>query len=405
MRSLFYALAVPHDQVKFDEFMPKLANRAVNIEPIPDLVGDKLDTIPWPLEVTPFADTSWETTDPVKAPRNGVDHITPYERLALDAVDAFLNRHLEKSADPKKLLSRYDQDVAAAQVLTTVLLRLQSARQTKARSGAAWDAVEDALKQRLLGVLLEELDDRVQARQWDAAFALTKELARTYRTPEDQKRIAGPLAGLVQQALASVDEKQRAEARRRLRQLEDLFPNSALIQPVSDELQKQAQALFDAAKQENNKEHRDQLLDEARDAWPGLPGLRAYAIQQSNQRPTLRVGVRDLPGRMSPGLASTDSDLRAVELLFEGLVKLEPDGAGGARWEPGLGQGRPSLVPRGRRFRLPPDARWSDGERITARDVAETVNLIKAGRLARRPRAWARSSTASTTSPTRIRCL
>ncbi len=189
-------------------------------------------------------------------------------------MDAFLNRHLEKSADPKKLLSRYDQDVAAVQVLTTVLLRLQSARQTKARSGAAWDAVEDALKQRLLGVLLEELDDRVQARQWDAAFALTKELARTYRTPEDQKRIAGPLAGLVQQALASVDEKQRAEARRRLRQLEDLFPNSALIQPVSDELQKQAQALFDAAKQENNKERRDQLLDEARDAWPGLPGLR-----------------------------------------------------------------------------------------------------------------------------------
>ncbi len=389
VQTLFNDLAVPHDQVKFNEFISgEYNNKPVNIVPIPDYVGEKLDTVSWPLEVTPFPATSWTPGDPIKAPRNAVDRIMPYENLALDAVNAFLNQHYEKSTDPKKSLSRYDQDVIAAQVLTTVLLRLQSARQTKTRSGAAWDAVEDALKQRLLGVLLEELDDRVQARQWDDAFALTKELAGTYRSPQDQTRIAGPLAGLVRESLASVDEQQRAEARRRLRQLEDLFPNSALIQPVSDELQKQAKALFEAAKQENNKEQRDQLLKEAREAWPGLPGLRSYAIQQSNQHPTLRVGVRELPGRMSPGRASTDSDLRAVELLFESLVKLEPDGAGGARWAPGLALGRPGLVPRGRRFQLPPDARWSGGERMTARDVAETVNLIKAGRLTRRPRAW-----------------
>ena len=38
-----------------------------------------------------------------------------------------------------------------------MLLLLQSARQTGGRRGDAWQPVEDALKKKLLGVLLDEL--------------------------------------------------------------------------------------------------------------------------------------------------------------------------------------------------------------------------------------------------------
>ena len=342
VQSLFNDLAVPHDSVKFNEFMPAQRNRAVNIVPIPEYVGDRLDSISWPLEVTPFAETSWTPGDPIKAPRNGVDHITPYEKLALDAVDAFLNQHYEKSADPKKLLSRYDQDVAAAQALTTVLLRLQSARQTGGRTGAAWDAVEDQLKQRLLGVLLEELDDRVQARQWDQAFALTTaagdDLPHAGGPDADRRpagrpgpgdvgvggrEAAGRSAAAAAPAGGPVPQQRRHPARQR--RAAEAGPGALRRGQAGD----------------RPGSERDQLLNDAHEAWPGLPGLRSFVIQQSNRRPTLRVGVRELPGRMSPGLASTDADLRAVELMFESLVKLGADGAGGARWEPGLAQGRP----------------------------------------------------------------
>ena len=40
----------------------------------------------------------------------------------------------------------------------------------------------------------------------------------------------------------------------------------------------------------------------------------------------LRVGVRSLPKFLSPGWAVTDSERRAVELMFEGLMKVEPRG-------------------------------------------------------------------------------
>ncbi len=103
----------------------------------------------------------------------------------------------------------------------------------------------------------------------------------------------------------------------------------------------------------------------------------------------MRVGVRELPTRMWPASAVSDSDLRAVELLFESLMKLSPDGAGGCRWEPQLAEGRPRMTPRGREFRLPENAYWSNGDLLRAVDVRSTVERLKAGKSPRRPRVWA----------------
>ena len=390
VRKLFKAAAVPHDVVHFNGFIQKYKNQSVAIAPIPDYVGEKPDVIVEPFTVTPLAEGTFAPGEPIQVPAKAVSRITPYEKLAENAVDELSAGNYDHKTEPGEFLSRYDRDVAEAQVLTSVLLRLQSARQTGGRRGPDWQTLEDSLKTKLLGVLLDELDDRVQAGQWDDAFALTKELAGSYRTPDEQKRIVQPLADLVRQTLTpSADEAQKAEARRRLLQLEDLFPGSDVVQPVREELRRQAEALLEQAKQERNKARKEQLLKEAGEAFPGLAGLRTYQIQESNEHATLRVGVRRLPSRMSPGLASTDSDLRAVELVFESLVKLEPDGVGGARWAPGMATGRPTVIASGRQFELPPDLRWADGNvTVTVNDVADTLKQMREGRLSRRPPVW-----------------
>ena len=393
VKKLFRDLAVPHDLLKYNQFNH---NHSQNIVPIPDYIGKKTEAIVEPLDVTPFAATSWTPDAPIKVKKNTVEYITPYEELARDAVDNFLKTGYEKSADLQVFLSRYDQDVAAEQALTAALLHLQSDMQRGARSNKddAWPRLEESLKEKLLGVLLDQLNVLVAQGDWDAAFALTKRLAATYRTSDDQKSIAVPLVGLVKQALAlSLDDKQKAEARRRLRQLEDLFPDNPAIQPVTEALRQQARDLFAEAKKEmddpKNKVHVGMLLNEAEDAWPALPELRNTRLKLSNEHPILRVGVRELPARMSPALSASDSDLRAVELQFESLMKLAPDGAGGGRWEPGLADARPQMTPHGRLFTLPSGACWSNGRRLTAGDVRYTVNnLIQGGRVPLRPAVW-----------------
>ena len=273
------------------------------------------------------------------------------------------------------------------------------------RKGDGWRPVEDALKKELLDVLVDELKQLTEADppDWDAAFALTKRLAETYHGEQDRERIAAPLTGLAKKALLQKEsgEKQKEEARRRSLLLADLFPRSQVIVPVTDALHEQAKILFDEAKQEKNPERMGRLLNEAAEAWPALPDLRTFRLEQN--KATLRVGVRELPTRMSPASAVSDSDLRAVELQFESLMKLSPDGAGGCRWEPELAEGRPRMTPRGREFRLPENACWSNGDFLRAIDVRSTVERLKTGKAPRRPRVWADLlDDVNVTDPTRV---
>ncbi len=389
VKRLFRDLAVPHDVVKY-AVGPR---HKQNVKPIPDYIGTNRDALPDALTITPFSSTSFTPDAPVSVKKDGIDAVIPYEELALEAVKEFLGKDLSKSADPQMALSRYDQDVAAEQALTAVLLFHQSAMERGDRRGDGWRPVEDALKQKLLDVLLDQLKQLTEADppNWDAAFALTKRLAATYHGEQDRERIAAPLTGLVKQALLqkSASDEQKELARRRSLRLADLFPRSQAIAPVTDALHEQAKVLFDEAKQEKNPERMGRLLNEAEEAWPALPDLRAFRMERNKEHPTLRVGVRELPTRMSPASAVSDSDLRAVELLFESLMKLSPDGAGGCRWEPELAEGRPRMTPRGREFRLPENAYWSNGDLLRAVDVRSTVEELKAGNAPSRPRVWA----------------
>jgi peptide/nickel transport system substrate-binding protein len=180
---------------------------------------------------------------------------------------------------------------------------------------------------------------------------------------------------LLKKALDGVaynDERLR-EARQRLRQLAAQFPGNQIIAPINDSLREQAKALYEEArrlgKDKKTLQQAQDYLKQAEETWPELPGLRAYRIELSQSHPVLRVGVRELPRYLSPERACTDVELRAMELLFEGVVKLSPDESGALRYRAGLAEGRPGIVPLGRRFTLPRNARWSNDKELNAADV------------------------------------
>jgi peptide/nickel transport system substrate-binding protein len=122
-----------------------------------------------------------------------------------------------------------------------------------------------------------------------------------------------------------------------------------------------------------------------------LAALAASAASAQPPAGGLRVGVRRLPEKLSPALATTDNELRAVELLFEGLVKVSEGPDGVSVFRPALADGPPRQVPKdkdlGRLFRLRPDARWSDGKPLTDGDVQNSVAALKdrGGRVGRSP--------------------
>jgi len=99
--------------------------------------------------------------------------------------------------------------------------------------------------------------------------------------------------------------------------------------------------------------------------------------RMDQDHPVLRVGVRELPVNMVPGQAATDADLRAIELMYEGLVKLRVVPGVGQRYEPALAEALPRLIPLGREFRIARGATWSDGTPVTVGDVKETLRTMR----------------------------
>src|SRR5262249_45664774 len=140
-------------------------------------------------------------------------------------------------------LSRFNQLVAAEVVLSRAVTFHKSARKRGVRKGDEWDAGEEKLEGQLLGGLIEKMEQLTEAKSYDAAVALSKELIDTYTSKEQHARIAKPLAELLKKSLsdtANSSPAQLREARRRLRQIEDRFPGSEVITEISKSLRKKA---------------------------------------------------------------------------------------------------------------------------------------------------------------------
>jgi ABC-type oligopeptide transport system substrate-binding subunit len=398
VRQLFLALATPRDVVTFRDFgrvTPAAQQpRVKNVKPVPAYVGNNPGGLRDSLLLTPLAPDGRPLRATEKASPGTIESVRHYEQLAQDEVRKFLDKHFENSSPGSaEFLARHDQLVAAEQALSAVVRFHESARETGGRQGDAWDDVGKGLRKQLLDVQLQQLRGLTEARDWNQALALTRRLAETYPGVAEQARVAGLLPELLKGALKdpTYSADKMKEARQRLRALADRFPDSEVSKPITQSLQAQAQVLFDQAMRVEGQDQAkaQDLLRQAEEAWPTLPGLHAYRLKLEKEHPVLRVGVRGpLPTYLSPGWAGTDTELRCVELLFESLVKLSPDGAGFVRYHPGLAEGRPRVIPLGREFALPPDARWSNGRPLNAGDLRFTVSLLKKGRGTGRLPGW-----------------
>jgi ABC-type oligopeptide transport system substrate-binding subunit len=397
VKELFQTLAVPHDVVTFKAFSrieSQNREKRINVEPIPPFVGNNPTGLKNKIDLRPF-DDDWRLQKAEPHSPGTIKSIQPYEQVAHDAVKQFLANGFERlQPGDKRYLSAYDQQVYAGQALTAALRFHESARSRGARKGEEWDGVKDQLSQYLLLVSLEQLQELAKAKDWEAAFELGRQLSEKYPDAADQKQIAQPLSKLLTEALDSrsfTGDKLR-EVRERWRQLARQFPGTPAVEQLNTSLRKQAEALFDLAKQldADKKEPArvQELLKQAEETWPELPGLRAYRLKRAIEYPILRVGVRELPEYLSPSLAYTGAEVRAVELLFEGLMKASPDAAGAVSYRPGLAEGRARVTALGREFQLPADAFWSNGKQVTVADIRYTLRQWRQGHGTGRSVAW-----------------
>jgi peptide/nickel transport system substrate-binding protein len=385
IRRLFEALAVPHDDFTFS------GGRTDHVQPVPDYVSD-LASHKEMFHLVPLKSGD----KPYDRAASDVSKVRYYERMALEDVQAFLKAGYEgrPPGDPERL-SRHEQLVAAEQALAWALRNHQSLRASKKRVGDGWEGIEAELAKSLLEVREQQLQDLGDAGDWDAAFALVRRLIASYKTPEECAKIARPLEEILKKALASGDISGAAlrESRRRLREVVDQSPDNPIIRPIRDSLKAQAEALLQAAKLKGKDERTlsqaEDLVDQAQEAYPELPDLREYRITLKKRSPKLRVGVREWPKWLAPAVATTDDELRASELLYEGLMKLSPNADGTLRYRSALAEGRPRLVAMGRQFQLPRGFKWSDGKMVLeAADVRFTLRELRKGVRLGGPPAW-----------------
>jgi ABC-type transport system substrate-binding protein len=403
VRVLAAKVAVPHDIVVFG------SDRSQAVEPVKPYLGDA-PALRRAAEKGRRIPMTYLDAEGAAATTNDVNpstlrRVRHYEDLALDAVREFREEQKQLRPDDPRRLPPDERLAVEEGVLSAVVRFHQSAldRGVRDPNDDRWPDVETKVKGELFDVLLQRLKALTDNERWDEAFELTRRLARDYPDLQQQKQIAQPLADLLERALRrGVSGAEVSEAVRRMQQLQEQFPNNDALKPISESLKQQARALFDEVRKlAKNPKTRPEAVDLWKRAVAAAPAdreLRSFGRQLLLQTTVLRVGVRELPTHLSPAWAATDAERRAVELLFEGLVKLTCDAAGNAHYDPGLAEGRPQVITLGRAVDLARNAFWADNEAlglankpITSGDVYATLKMLQEHDKARatgRPWVW-----------------
>ena len=297
VRRLFRDLAVPHDIVTFKNDLTPDHDQAVR--PLKQYIDDP-EKLKGNVRMT-FLDADWRQGKTYSRSPAAFRRVKPYEVLAQETVDAFLNRHYESVARAR--LSVADQLAAAELALSAVARFHESAREKETRVGDEWDSVRDSLRARLLQIVLRRLSLAIDEGNWDDAFARARAVAGRFPAPEDQQEIAKRTAVLVKKALEGVREDRFKEVQRRLRVFEEQFPGSKATEPIRKALRAQAQKLLDRAAELQKQKRPDaarQLIRQAEEVYPSLPGLRDLRLEVEEGHPTLRSAFANCPSSCRP---------------------------------------------------------------------------------------------------------
>lgn len=389
LQGMFTQFATPYDQMRY------LSGRTESIVPIPLHWGDIKEPT---LTVASFGENR-KPGPPHPIQAAALERITPYEELALTDVAEFLALDLSTSESLANRMSRREQYDAARKVLTAVAIFHRNAIATKKRTGATWARLGERLDSRLRQVRLEHFRLLIEGQDWEQAEDQALRLGIDYPLDEEVTRGIYQLAVAKLHATATtLDElRELRDALNKYRRDPGVAPNDPLIALAQEKLANRAKALVEEANQYDRQTQGaliQQKLLEAESLAPDQAEVRGLRNNLAvNYRP-LYVGMAGLPMNMSPARAWTDPERRAVELIFEPLLRAVPDQRLGRLYDPILAESLPILAPRGREFRLITGARWTtpphlnpiepEYQEFDAGDVRATLELLR-----QRPETWA----------------
>ena len=309
-----------------------------------------------------------------------VKSVVPFEEAALSEANRFLRaRDAAADAGPGERLA------AAEAVLAGALRYHDWARERNKRLGKGWAKVRPPLADRLREVRLDQFKAAAGGGDAAAAAALAGRLMTLY--PRDAAVLKEVAAVRLREAEGLLRDGTPADLERlrdALVEFEANYPGGGgdVVRRIRGGLTSQAQKLFAAAQQETGRKNavaaRD-LLRKAEALDPALPGLRDLLNQLKSGYPILYVGVQQLPVRMSPAAARTDSERYAVELLFEGLYEELPDGRGGTAYHPALAAGPAEPSGNGRALAAARGVEWATPDKAVfqAHDIGGTLRLLR----------------------------
>jgi ABC-type transport system substrate-binding protein len=311
------------------------------------------------------------------AAANGFKY-TPYELIVEEQVNLFLEK--------EPLIDRADQLDWAARAMAAGLRWHLHAKDTNKRQGKGWDAVTRHLKYRLLELQRDRFAELLDKKRYDDADKLG--LKMMSRNPDNTEI----LRDVYRLNLLRMDRETREPTEAQLLRMRETLlaylritgkKDEGVVKNIQQKLRNKATALVARAKEADQQKRTAEalaLLRTAETLDPDAPGIEDARVRLRGK--VLYVGVSKLPERMSPATATTDAEKWAVELMFEGLLETVPDSEV-IRYRPALAETMPTVMPLGRSFTLPHNARWSrePGDVVDARDVRTTLALLRQPRL------------------------
>lgn len=384
VKAFFKRLQVPHDEIEF----AKINDGGITwLQPMTQFVGANPRTN---LQTDVAFQIITGAGKPIGKPQTRspktMKPVTHYEALALEQARDFLQKCKDRGFSNKGegdplYLSYRDQLIITEQGLSFVHAFVRQEHVKGQRKGEGWDALHRELEKELLRVILDRLDLFIAKDDWASAFDLARQTASRFPGQQNRRAVADRMRRMLERPLRearpTVDSLSQLSLR--LEAIQRAFPSARSFDDISDQLREHALQMIRRAKKlhadnkDANKDAVNQLLRDAERIQPDLKATRDLRL--TIKKDILNVGVNEMPVLISPALAATDSEKQALELLYESLVELSPNPSV-IRYRSVLAQGRPRLVPLGRKFTLPRYLKWTDstGKSEKPLDASDVVS-------------------------------
>lgn len=191
------------------------------------------------------------------------------------------------------------------------------------------------------------------------------------RNPKDDQARALAIEGLGKLGEIDLAAGRYERARESQSRMRAIDANAPAAKSLAEKLRDVARTIMSQAPQD--RPERLDRLNEAYRAWPETEGLAAARTEAMIRWPTVNVAVQEAISETPRPWGASPAQARAADLTFRPLLeelressyKGEPPGQIASRYEVvDLTTGE---------LTLKPDARWSDGRNVNARDVVATL--------------------------------